>query len=1079
MSGNGNKYAPYSTKERVLLIQLVTENPVIENKRTDNASAMEKKMAWKLIARNYNCQPEVNNIRTSEQLKKLWNNLKQRKRKETTALRHSMLATGGGPLIKPERDGVLEFVEEAAPNIDVSIDCPFDSTAVCEKAQEQLHQPGSSIARSSVASDPPYFFPTTEFKEMDLLYNTCSVTPAVHTEEDDYFVLQSANTPTSSRALGVIPQIFSEHKQRSKKTIDTIRHQEEIHKMRMKILEVDMLRAKALQEAAEKDRQRATDEAELASLKLLDYKNGSRTQDKVESTGTDNKLLLLDIPEVTHGIYESILKEDESTENIKLSCSTSSDNAISQNETEVSISINGRNPNQSEASNVENYEDTCSLANLEDNPLFYVEIDDHNIISTVGHTMELDEELLAAATSQIDSFKMINENEDDIPVLESSNRVNEMPAIDTDTEITNLVKPDENRHEENTLTSMENKTDKTSREVLNTPMLRNPNQNSVGDPDFTPELNAANTSSDNNSNKAVERKRKKRQFVNTDDWSENKRKQRRERGKEYIGRKLIEGKWKYDIKREAKKMKEPCNCKASLKGKSLKCRMFSEEERKQIFNAFWSDMGWKERKMYVSLLIDSKAPQRNRNRTTECKSRRNETLVYYLKINEERQRVCKQMFLNTHCVKENMILDWLKNSKVKVKNVEKAVIKTNRYKNMKQELKQFFNKLPKVESHYCRASSSKLYLEPNWHSKFSLYSFYKDWCNQHNQSFLSIASFTHVFEEMNLSLFRTKKDECDKCVAHKTGNLTDDEFNLHQTKKEEARTEKSTDKESDNKVYCMDLQSVLLSPKSNVSSLYFKTKLIVHNFTFFDLKTSNGYCYIWHESAGGVTASDYASIICQFIVDHVKVDMKTDQKLIIYSDGCTSQNRNSILANALLNLSITLNINIEQKFLEKGHTQMEADSIHSTIERQIRTTNINVPADYVRICMKARQKPKPYKVYYLEYSFFKDFRKIQFMTSLRPGKKIGDPLVTEIRALRYTPDGSVFYKLRHPDTFVELNFSRVSKKKRIETACLLNNLPNLYDSPRPIKREKYLHLQSLKKSLESDYHCFYDNLPFN
>ncbi|XP_072377416.1 uncharacterized protein [Diabrotica undecimpunctata] len=293
MSGNGMKYAPYSTKEKVLLIQLVTENGVVENKRTDGASTMEKKMAWELITRNYNCQPEVNNIRTSDQLRKLWNNLKQRKRKETTALRHSMLATGGGPPIKPECDAVLELVEEAGPNIDVSIDCSFDSTAVFEKGQKQFNQLGSSIAGPSVASDPPHFFPTTEFKEMDLLCkydviilsslpvhliivsgNTCSVTPAVHTEEDDDDVLQSANTPTSSRALGAIPQILSENKQRSKKMRDTIRQQDEIHRMKMKILEEDMLRAKALREAAEKERQRATDEAELASLKLIDYKKG-------------------------------------------------------------------------------------------------------------------------------------------------------------------------------------------------------------------------------------------------------------------------------------------------------------------------------------------------------------------------------------------------------------------------------------------------------------------------------------------------------------------------------------------------------------------------------------------------------------------------------------------------------------------------------------------------------------------------------------------------------------------------------------------------------------------------------------
>lgn len=55
-----------------------------------------------------------------------------RKRKETTALRHSMLATGGGPPKKPALDPVLQIVEEAAPNLDVTVSCSWDSTATFE-----------------------------------------------------------------------------------------------------------------------------------------------------------------------------------------------------------------------------------------------------------------------------------------------------------------------------------------------------------------------------------------------------------------------------------------------------------------------------------------------------------------------------------------------------------------------------------------------------------------------------------------------------------------------------------------------------------------------------------------------------------------------------------------------------------------------------------------------------------------------------------------------------------------------------------------------------------------------------------
>lgn len=91
--------------------------------------------------------------------------------------------------------------------------------------------------------------------------------------------------------------------------------------------------------------------------------------------------------------------------------------------------------------------------------------------------------------------------------------------------------------------------------------------------------------------------------------------------------------------------------------------------------------------------------------------------------------------------------------------------------------------------------------------------------------------FYITLEEKNISLFKPKKDACDLCTAYESGNLSIDQKQLHDQMKFEARQEKETDKESENEVFIMDLQSVLLCPKSNVSSQYYKTKLIVHNFS--------------------------------------------------------------------------------------------------------------------------------------------------------------------------------------------------------------------------------------------------------
>lgn len=117
--------------------------------------------------------------------------------------------------------------------------------------------------------------------------------------------------------------------------------------------------------------------------------------------------------------------------------------------------------------------------------------------------------------------------------------------------------------------------------------------------------------------------------------------------------------------------------------------------------------------------------------------------------------------------------------------------------------------------------------------------------------------------------------------------------------------------------------------------------------------------------------------------------------ITLYTDGCTYQNRNVVLSNALLNVAMLHNVIITQKYLEVGHTQMEVDSIHALIEKNLKNKVINVPAEYITICKNAK-KAKPYTVEYLNYSYFKNFININFSNSIRPGKMKGDPKVHKL-----------------------------------------------------------------------------------
>lgn len=65
-------------------------------------------------------------------------------------------------------------------------------------------------------------------------------------------------------------------------------------------------------------------------------------------------------------------------------------------------------------------------------------------------------------------------------------------------------------------------------------------------------------------------------------------------------------------------------------------------------------------------------------------------------------------------------------------------------------------------------------------------------------------------------------------------------------------------------VQLIDLQAVQLAPRSNVSSNYYKTKLCVHNWCIYDMKTSDEYCFLWNEAEGGLISDEFATILTKF-----------------------------------------------------------------------------------------------------------------------------------------------------------------------------------------------------------------------
>lgn len=78
--------------------------------------------------------------------------------------------------------------------------------------------------------------------------------------------------------------------------------------------------------------------------------------------------------------------------------------------------------------------------------------------------------------------------------------------------------------------------------------------------------------------------------------------------------------------------------------------------------------------------------------------------------------------------------------------------------------------------------------------------------------------------------------------------------------------------------------------------------------------------------------------------------------------------------------------------LEKGHTMMEVDSV---LEHYFKPP-IFAPTDYYTR-MRLARPDHPYHLNIVNHTFFKNYDKACTFSSIRPGKKAGDPTVTDIR----------------------------------------------------------------------------------
>jgi hypothetical protein len=531
------------------------------------------------------------------------------------------------------------------------------------------------------------------------------------------------------------------------------------------------------------------------------------------------------------------------------------------------------------------------------------------------------------------------------------------------------------------------------------------------------------------------------------------------------------------------------------------CRMkcaekISEEERKLIFQEFWNIADNSKKWYFLSSLVIQTPKKFNKNNETRRKNSR----LYHLRVRGDLIRVCKTMFLQTLSIGEGLVetaMDKL------VKNLGGAISPDKRgtknsqrprpiQETLKESVRNHINCIPRMPSHYTRATSSREFLIDEIKTIADLHSLYVLWMAENHPAdkVASYRQYADIFNtEFNISFFISKKDQCDDCTTYR--NSTEDEkkaleesYAQHRKNKDIAlgllKADTLVSRQKDSKLLCVlsfDYQKTMNCPKAKASIFYYRRKLSLNNFTIADVGQNDSHCYVYDETVAGKGANEVASFLYHFMTSRALAGVK---EFRLYSDNCGSQNKNRGIAALYLHLSAKLKVKITHRYLEKGHTYLPADKIHSSIEKRTKPHDIYSPDEWKEHILKSKKEgKKPMNVIKVEQEMIYDWMgELVPMLQLQKNSEGTDICWNKVKEL--STDGNLPNQLTYKDQYdgpsMVISCKKVGRPVNLMTFTPTRTVRNV---PRPLAKAKHADLMYYcdHNFIPPQYHEFYRALP--
>lgn len=550
------------------------------------------------------------------------------------------------------------------------------------------------------------------------------------------------------------------------------------------------------------------------------------------------------------------------------------------------------------------------------------------------------------------------------------------------------------------------------------------------------------------------------------------------------------------VQKAAREMKNGCSPKCKRK-----CHFnVTDDQRKKIFDQFW---GLKDHTLQWCFIGNSVTEVKVKRRTTitlhGTEPFRHSSYLYHFTLERTNDlQVCKQMYLNTLGIGDK----WVRTAIKKKRDNSGAISVDGRGRTkrpnperiaMKNDVIAHIKSFPTVESHYCRKDCKARFLPENL-SRRKMWSMYKIEISSKQPTLengdaakprliASLRVYRKIFrEEFNIKFLRPKKDQCPKCLSWK--NKTNEEkteqastlYEKHLSDKRIAQDLKTADidriKSNPDPTECVltcDLEKVFLCPKGENAEFFYKSKLSCYNFTIFVSGAQKGHCFVWDQTEAGRGSAEISSCLWKFFVIYVGKGVKV---FIIYSDNCSGQNKNQFLFAMYVLASIRFGIKIIHRYLEVGHTHMECDSVHATIQNSIKNQEIFVPAQWYAAIKIAKKKLPLYDVIELKQEDVFDFTPL---AALQNWGKLRTSQFKEICVDGNEP-GVVCFKNEYAEALQSVNVLKRGPGRPVNYMTF--PLQKRYNAKIPLRPIQIKHFKELCKSgaIPTAHHPFYMNM---